>query len=77
MKCLQTGPEVSIDRKLLVEASEGLEKAKVLNHCIYCNVKQFWDHLLILEPFQSFTNIPIAWNTVVSEPCCRFCWLSL
>ncbi|PIN17694.1 hypothetical protein CDL12_09639 [Handroanthus impetiginosus] len=28
MKCLQVGPDASVDGKLLVEASEGLEKAK-------------------------------------------------
>lgn len=29
MKCLQQGPEVCADRKILVEASEGLEKTQV------------------------------------------------
>lgn len=29
MKCLQHGPEACVDRKILVEASEGLEKAQV------------------------------------------------
>ncbi|CAK9187687.1 unnamed protein product [Ilex paraguariensis] len=28
MKCLQSGPDVCVDRKLLLEASEGLEKAQ-------------------------------------------------
>ncbi|KAL9143189.1 hypothetical protein ABFS82_14G219800 [Erythranthe guttata] len=28
MKCLQVGPDVCVDRKILVEASEGLEKAE-------------------------------------------------
>lgn len=30
MNCLQAGADACADRKLLVEASEGLEKAKVL-----------------------------------------------
>lgn len=31
MKCLQSGSDVCVDRKLLVEASEGLEKAQVFD----------------------------------------------
>lgn len=34
MKCLQAGPDVCADRKLLVEASEGLEKAKKVAECM-------------------------------------------
>ncbi|KAG8370996.1 hypothetical protein BUALT_Bualt13G0041200 [Buddleja alternifolia] len=34
MKCLQAGPDVCVDRKLLVEASEGLEKAKKVAGCM-------------------------------------------
>ncbi|XP_071690689.1 uncharacterized protein [Rutidosis leptorrhynchoides] len=34
MKCLQSGNDVCMDRKLLVEASEGLEKARKLTECI-------------------------------------------
>ncbi|XP_047970915.1 uncharacterized protein LOC125214080 [Salvia hispanica] len=33
-KCLQAGPDVCADRKLLVEASEGLEKAKKVTDCM-------------------------------------------
>lgn len=31
MKCLQEGSDTCVDRKLLVEASEGLEKVQVCN----------------------------------------------
>ncbi|GER46030.1 DNAJ heat shock N-terminal domain-containing protein [Striga asiatica] len=34
MKCLQEGPDVCVDRKLLIEASEGLEKAKKVAECM-------------------------------------------
>lgn len=34
MKCLQAGPDVCADRKILVEASEGLEKAKKVAECM-------------------------------------------
>ncbi|KAL3828215.1 hypothetical protein ACJIZ3_017017 [Penstemon smallii] len=34
MKCLQAGSDVSADRKLLVEASEGLEKAQKVAECM-------------------------------------------
>ncbi|XP_051143144.1 uncharacterized protein LOC127259674 isoform X2 [Andrographis paniculata] len=34
MKCLQAGPEVCVDRKLLVEASEGLENTKKVAECM-------------------------------------------
>ncbi|KAI3461136.1 hypothetical protein Pfo_017799 [Paulownia fortunei] len=34
MKCLQAGPDVCVDRKLLIEASEGLEKAKKVAECM-------------------------------------------
>ncbi|KAL6563750.1 hypothetical protein OROGR_002709 [Orobanche gracilis] len=33
-KCLQAGPDVCADRKLLIEASEGLEKAKKVEECM-------------------------------------------
>ncbi|KAL3620377.1 hypothetical protein CASFOL_035289 [Castilleja foliolosa] len=33
-KCLQAGPDVCVDRKLLIEASEGLEKAKKVAECM-------------------------------------------
>ncbi|CAA0815297.1 Heat shock protein DnaJ with tetratricopeptide repeat [Striga hermonthica] len=33
-KCLQGGPDVCVDRKLLIEASEGLEKAKKVADCM-------------------------------------------
>ncbi|XP_022854759.1 uncharacterized protein LOC111376064 isoform X2 [Olea europaea var. sylvestris] len=33
-KCLQAGPEVCVDRKLLIEASEGLEKVQKVTECI-------------------------------------------
>ncbi|KAK4408293.1 Ubiquitin carboxyl-terminal hydrolase 24 [Sesamum angolense] len=34
MKCLQGGSDVCVDRKLMVEASEGLEKAKKVAECM-------------------------------------------
>ncbi|KAK4708960.1 hypothetical protein R3W88_029885 [Solanum pinnatisectum] len=34
MTCLQHGPEVCVDRKILVEASEGLEKAQRVSECM-------------------------------------------
>ncbi|CAN4119849.1 unnamed protein product [Withania somnifera] len=34
MKCLQHGPEACVDRKILVEASEGLEKAQRVSECM-------------------------------------------
>ncbi|KAJ8551339.1 hypothetical protein K7X08_000709 [Anisodus acutangulus] len=34
MKCLQHGPEACVDRKILVEASEGLEKAQRVLECM-------------------------------------------
>nr|XP_043611364.1 uncharacterized protein LOC122582995 [Erigeron canadensis] len=34
MKCLQSGSDVCVDRKLLVEASEGLEKAQKVTECL-------------------------------------------
>ncbi|XP_024984367.1 uncharacterized protein LOC112520288 isoform X1 [Cynara cardunculus var. scolymus] len=34
MKCLQSGNDVCVDRKLLVEASEGLEKAQIVAECM-------------------------------------------
>lgn len=34
MKCLQHVPEVCVDRKILVEASEGLEKAQRVSECM-------------------------------------------
>ncbi|KAI3696681.1 hypothetical protein L6452_29158 [Arctium lappa] len=34
MKCLQSGNDVCVDRKLLVEASEGLEKAQKVAECM-------------------------------------------
>lgn len=34
MRCLQAGPDVCADRKLLVEASEGLEKTKKVAECM-------------------------------------------
>ncbi|XP_016463895.1 uncharacterized protein LOC107786894 [Nicotiana tabacum] len=34
MKCLQQGPEVCADRKILVEASEGLEKTQRVSECM-------------------------------------------
>ncbi|XP_076947651.1 uncharacterized protein LOC143619654 [Bidens hawaiensis] len=34
MKCLQSGSDVCVDRKLLVDASEGLEKAQKVTQCL-------------------------------------------
>ncbi|KAI3449443.1 hypothetical protein Pfo_006108 [Paulownia fortunei] len=34
MKCLQAGPDVCLDRTLLIEASEGLEKTKKDAECM-------------------------------------------
>ncbi|CAI9768623.1 unnamed protein product [Fraxinus pennsylvanica] len=34
MKCLQAGPEVCVDRKLIIEASEGLQKAQKVTECM-------------------------------------------
>ncbi|KAD3337673.1 hypothetical protein E3N88_33193 [Mikania micrantha] len=34
MKCLQSGSDVCMDRKLLVDASEGLEKAQKVTQCL-------------------------------------------
>ncbi|KAI3677220.1 hypothetical protein L1987_86843 [Smallanthus sonchifolius] len=34
MKCLQSGGDICIDRKLLVDASEGLEKAQKVTQCL-------------------------------------------
>ncbi|KAK9068414.1 hypothetical protein SSX86_012527 [Deinandra increscens subsp. villosa] len=34
MKCLQSGNDVCVDRKLLVDASEGLEKAQKVTQCL-------------------------------------------
>jgi DnaJ family protein C protein 7 len=34
LKCLQTGSDVCVDRKLYVEASEGLEKAQKVSECV-------------------------------------------
>lgn len=34
MKCLQHGPEACVDRKILVETSEGLEKAQRVSECM-------------------------------------------
>ncbi|KAL0418477.1 UNVERIFIED_CONTAM: Ubiquitin carboxyl-terminal hydrolase 24 [Sesamum radiatum] len=43
MKCLQGGSDVCVDRKLMVEASEGLEKAKLKK---YEELIQFCEHIL-------------------------------
>ncbi|KAK1426009.1 hypothetical protein QVD17_14676 [Tagetes erecta] len=34
MKCLQSGRDICVDRKLLVDASEGLEKAQKVTRCL-------------------------------------------
>lgn len=51
MKCLQAGPEACADRKILVEASEGLEKTRVLRFSIiyvfffFLYVTLYYEHL--------------------------------